>query len=38
MINWDWFIYFAILSVLFWIIGSWKAFKEAKKVHAHLLP
>lgn len=31
MINWDWFIYFAILSVLFWIIGSWKAFKEAKK-------
>lgn len=26
--NWDWFIYFAIASVLFWIIGSWNAFKE----------
>ena len=28
MMNWDWFIYFAIASVLFWIIGSWNAFKE----------
>lgn len=28
--NWNWFIYFAIISVLFWIIGSWNAFKEHK--------
>lgn len=28
MMNWDWFIYFAIASVLFWIIGSWNVFKE----------
>ena len=27
MISWDYFIYFAIVSVLFWIIGSWRAFK-----------
>lgn len=31
MINWDWFIYFAIPSVLFWIIGLWRAFRGAKK-------
>lgn len=30
MMSWDWFIYFAIASVLFWIIGSWNAFKEFK--------
>ena len=31
MINWDWFVYFAILSVLFWIFGSWRAFMGAQK-------
>ena len=31
MMSWDWFIYFAILSVLFWIVGSWKAYKGAQK-------
>lgn len=31
MINWDWFIYFAIPSVLCWMAGSWNAFKEARK-------
>lgn len=25
--NWDWFIYFATLSVVLWIAGSWNAFK-----------
>lgn len=35
--SWDWFIYFAIASVLFWIIGSWNAFKEFKYEHVHLL-
>lgn len=25
--NWNWFIYFAILSVLLWAIGAWRAFK-----------
>ena len=27
MMSWDWFIYFAILSVVLWIAGSWNAFK-----------
>lgn len=25
--NWDWFIYFAIISVGCWAVGSWSAFK-----------
>lgn len=28
--NWDWFVYFAILSVFFWCIGSLNAFKGAQ--------
>lgn len=31
MISWDYFIYFAALSVLLWIAGAWKAFKGARK-------
>ena len=34
--SWDWFIYFAIASVLFWIIGSWNAFKEFKMTSMYI--
>ena len=30
MMNWDWFIYFAVLSVVLWTAGSWNAFKGAQ--------
>ncbi len=28
--DWDWFIYFATLSVLLWISGAWNAFKGSQ--------
>ena len=30
MMNWDWFIYFAVLSVVLWTAGSWNAFKGSQ--------
>ena len=30
MMNWDCFIYFAVLSVVLWTAGSWNAFKGSQ--------
>ena len=30
MMSWDWFIYFAVLSVVLWTAGSWNAFKGSQ--------
>lgn len=28
--NWDYFVYFALVALLLWIVGAWKAFKDTR--------